>query len=61
MKVVKVKGRKEREKMERKLLKSRKLVAVVGDVKDIRSEFVKKADVIIIDESFGKDSYIIPN
>ncbi len=61
MKVVKVKGRKEREKMERKLLKSRKLVAVVGDVKDIRSEFVRKADVIILDESFGKEGYITPN
>ncbi len=61
MKVVKVKGRKDRERVEQRLLKNRKLVAVISDVRDIRSEFVKKADVIIVDESFGKEGYVIPN
>ncbi len=54
MKVLKVEGREKRERLERKLLRKRRVVAIVGSVKDINTEFVKRADVIIVDESLGK-------
>ncbi len=51
MKVIRVKDRKARERIERKVLGKRKVLAIVRDWRDIRSEFVKKADVVIVDES----------
>jgi hypothetical protein len=61
MKVVKVKDRRSRERITKRLLKERKVVAVVSDIKDIRADFVNKADVIILDESFWKEGYLSPN
>ncbi len=61
MKVLKVKDPKSRERIEKKLLRERKVVGVVSNVKDISSDFVKKADVIIVDESFGKEAISTTN
>ncbi len=55
MRVVKVKDRKSRERIERKFLKKRKVIAVIGDLKDLRSDLVKKADVVIVDEGLKDD------
>ncbi len=55
MKVVKVKNKKSRERLEKKFLKKRKVLAVISDLKDLNSDFVKKADIVILDESFGKE------
>ncbi len=61
MKVMKVKDRKSRERLEKKLLRDRKVIGVVCDVKDITADFVKRADVIIVDESFGREARSTPN
>ncbi|WP_457600970.1 hypothetical protein [Hydrogenivirga sp.] len=61
MKVVKVKSRKEREKIERKVLRSRKVLAVVSDVRDLNTDFVRKADVVVVDESFGREGISTTN
>jgi len=61
MKVLKVKSRRERERIERKVLKKRKVVAVVSDIRDLNSDFVKRADVIVVDESFGREGLSTPN
>ncbi|EDP75993.1 hypothetical protein [Hydrogenivirga sp. 128-5-R1-1] len=61
MKVFKVKSRRERERIERRVLKNRKVVAVVNDVRDLNSDFVKRADVVVVDESFGREGFSTPN
>ncbi len=61
MKVVKVKDRKSRERIEKKFLKERKVVGVVSNVKDITADFVRRADVIIVDESFGREAISTTN
>ncbi len=61
MKVLKVKDPKSRKRIEKKLLRERKVVGVVSNVKDISSDFVKKADVIIVDESLGKEAISTTN
>ncbi len=49
--MVKVKDRRSRERIERKFLEKRKIIAVISDLKDLKSELVKKANVVIVDES----------
>ena len=56
MRVVKVKDRRSRERIERRLLKKRKVIAVISDLKDLKSELVRKANVVIVDESSKDDS-----
>ncbi len=51
MRVVKVKDRRSRERIERELLKRRKVIAVISDLKDLKNELVRKAKVVILDES----------
>ncbi len=51
MRVIKVKDRRSRERIERKFLEKRKIIAVISDLKDLKSELVKKANVVIVDES----------
>ncbi len=52
--MIRVKDRRSRERIERKLLKERKVLAVVSDLKDLRDEFVRKANVVIVDESLKR-------
>ena len=56
MRVIRVKDRRSRERIERKLLKERKVLAVVSDLKDLRDEFVRKANVVIVDESLKREN-----
>ncbi len=51
MRVIKVKDRRSRERIERKFLEKRKIIAIISDLKDLKSELVKKANVVIVDES----------
>ncbi len=51
MRVIKVKDRRSRERIERKFLEKRKIIAVISDLKDLKSELVRKANVVIVDES----------
>ena len=51
MRVVRVKDRRSRERIERRLLKKRKILAVISDVRDLKSDFIRKANVVIVDES----------
>ncbi len=55
MRVVRVKDRRSRERIERKLLEKRKVIAVISDLRDLRSDLVKKANVVIVDESSKDD------
>ena len=55
MRVVRVRDRISRERIERKLLEKRKVIAVVSDLRDLRSDLVKKANVVIVDESSKDD------
>ncbi len=54
--MVKVKDRRSRERIERRLLKKRKVIAVISDLKDLKSELVRKANVVIVDESSKDDN-----
>ncbi|WP_461831547.1 hypothetical protein [Aquifex sp.] len=50
-----VKDKEQREKALKKLLKKRKVVAVVSKPKDLKKELLKKADVVILVEN-GENS-----
>ena len=56
MRIVRVKDRRSRERIERRLLKKRKILAVISDVKDLKSDFIRKANVVIVDESSKDDN-----
>ena len=56
MRVVKVKDRRSRKRIERRLLKKRKVIAVISDLKDLKSKLVRKANVVIVDESSKDDN-----
>ncbi len=55
MRVIRVKTKRERDLLEREILKRRKVLAVVTDPKDLESDLVRKADVVILDESQEED------
>jgi len=50
-KVIRVRDKRSRERVERKFLQKRKVLAVITDLRDLKSDIVKKADVVILDES----------
>jgi len=54
MKVMVVKDKVQREKALGRLLKRRKVVAVVSDPSDLKRDIVKKADVVLLEH--GEDS-----
>ncbi|RLJ70599.1 hypothetical protein BCF55_0876 [Hydrogenivirga caldilitoris] len=56
MKVLRVKSKRDRERVERRVLGKKKVLAVVSDVRDLNSDFIKKANVVIIDESSGGEN-----
>ncbi len=56
MRVLKVKNKKSRERLERRLLQKGKVIAVISDIKDLGSEFIGKANVVILDESSKDDN-----
>ncbi len=56
LRVMKVKDKRSRERLERRLLKKRKVIAVISDIKDLKSELVRKANVVIVDESSRNDN-----
>lgn len=55
MKILAVKNKRQREKVISRLLKKRKIVAVVNNPSQLKSELLKKADVVIYEED-GEDS-----
>ncbi len=55
MRVVRVKNKRERERVERLLLRKRKVLAVVDSPRYIGDELTKKADVVIIEENPEKE------
>jgi len=55
MKVLAVKNKKQKEKVISKLLNKRKVIAVVNNPSQLRSDLLKKADVVIYEDN-GKDS-----
>jgi len=55
MKILAVKNKRQREKIISRLLKKRKIVAVVNNPSQLKSELLKKADVVIYEED-GEDS-----
>ncbi len=54
MRVVKVKNKRQREKLERLFLKRNRVIAVVDDPKHIGDEFTKRADLVILEEKKHK-------
>jgi len=56
MKVMVVKNKAQREKALSRLLKKRKVVAVVNNPLDLRKDLLKKADVVIFEEKNGENS-----
>jgi uncharacterized protein (UPF0218 family) len=56
MKVMVVKNKAQREKVLSRLLKKRKVIAVVNNPLDLRKDLLKKADVVIFEERNGENS-----
>jgi len=56
MKVMVVKNKAQREKALSRLLKKRKVIAVVNNPSDLRKDLLKKADVVIFEEKDGENS-----
>ncbi len=54
MRIVKVKNKRQREKLERLFLKRNRVIAVVDDPKHIGDEFTKRADLVILEEKKRK-------
>jgi hypothetical protein len=50
MRVIRVKSKRERERLERLLLRKKKVLAVIDNPKYIGDEFTRKADFVIIEE-----------
>ena len=56
MKVMVVKNKAQKERVLKRLLKKRKVIAVVNNPLDLRKELLKKADVVIFEEKNGENS-----
>lgn len=55
-KVIRVRDKRSRERVEKKFLRKRKVLAVITDLRDLRSDMVRKADIVILDESQQRSS-----
>ena len=51
-----VKNKAQKERVLKRLLKKRKVIAVVNNPLDLRKELLKKADVVIFEEKNGENS-----